>query len=344
MSNNWLNKIRSHQATPPEEVWLCIADELDKENETAKIDLKIKMYNYQSIPPSNALANIFATLDKEEQQASTSFNERIYNYQQEAPISAWKNIIAELDKSEAKIVPLTNNKKSGRAIYFRIAAAASVIAVIATTIWLSSRNTANPTNPIAAATPQIKTPVTAEVTIEQNKIPVNDGKEIKALPATDPQEKKLTPETIAQTKVKAVKEKTASSPTIITLAPNYVKNTPTSNLADDPTKGSNEKLQNTNGETPMDIVLMNTPNSYISITGPDGQSVKVSAKFSNLIGYLNYNSADTKENIDVIISESAKWRKIFAGWREKMTNNAVAPSIANFMDIISLSEVLEAKK
>jgi hypothetical protein len=329
MSDNWLNKIRSHQATPPQGVWMNIANELD--NETEAVDLKTKMYNYQSIPPSNVLANIFATLDKEAEQSPASFSERIYNYKQEPPASAWQNIINDLDKSEAKIVPLINNKKNLRAIYFRMAAAASVIAVIATTIWLSNRNTDNPTkNPIVSVTPEIKQPVTAEV-----------KKENTALPASDPQEKKLPQEkTIAQTNVK----KTAPLPVADNIVPNYVKGNTTNDLADNPAAANKEKLQDVNGNTPNDIALMNTPNTYISITGPDGQSVKVSAKFSNLIGYLTDNSADTKENIDVIISESAKWRKIFAGWREKMTNNSVAPSISNFMDIISLSEVLEAKK
>jgi hypothetical protein len=326
MSNNWLTKILSHQATPPEGVWMRITNELDKQKETPAVTLKTKMYNYESTPPSNVLANIFATLDKEDAQAPASFTERIYNYQQEAPASAWQNIINDLDKSEAKIVPLTNNTKNRRAIYFRMAAAASVIAVIATTAWLSSRNTDNPisNNPIVSVTPEIKQPVTAEV-----------KKENTALPASDPQEKKSTQQTIAQTNVK----KTAPLPVAV---PNYVKGNTTNDLADNPATANKEKLQDVNGNTPNDIALMNTPNTYISVTGPDGQSIKVSAKFSKLIGYLTDNSS--VENIDVIISESAKWRKIFSAWREKMTNNSVAPSISNFMDIISLSEVLEEKK
>jgi hypothetical protein len=332
MSNNWLNKIRSHEITPPQGVWMNIANELDNENEA--VGLKAKMYNYQSIPPSNVLANIFATLDKEDVQASTSFTERIYNYQQEAPKSAWQNIINELDKSEAKIVPLANNTKTQRAIYFRMAAAASVIAVIATTIWLSSRNTdTSIKNPIASVPTETKQPITAEI-----------KKENTALPASDPQEKKSTQETITQTKVRKDVHKKTVLQTTVTAAPDYVKSNPTISLADDPTKANNEKLQNIDGSTSTDIALMNTPNTYISITGPDGQSVKVSSKFSNVLSYLNGENSANIEYLDQIISESAQWRKTFAQWREKMTNNAVAPSFTNFMDIISLSEILEEKK
>jgi hypothetical protein len=114
-------------------------------------------------------------------------------------------------------------------------------------------------------------------------------------------------------------------------------------LAQSPVTASTEKLQNENGDTPMDISLMNTGNAYISITGPDGQPVKVSSKLSSLVGYLSNSDVNTRENLDVIIQESAKWRAIFSAWRNKMANNALAPSLSNFMDIIELSEILENK-
>jgi hypothetical protein len=333
MSNNWLHKIRSHQATPPESAWLNIANELDKDNETVAVDVTTKMLAFEVAPPAAALSNIFATLDKEEAESTTTFANRMYNYQQEAPAGTWKNIVTELDKSEAIIVPLTNNKKNLKAIYFRMAAAASVIAVIATTIWLSSKtDTPTSNNPIASVTPEIKNPAKVIET-------PNVKEKTTSLPASDSQEKKLTPEetNLAQTTVKK------TNPLPVTNAPAYVKGNDVNDLAPDPVAANKEKLQNTTGQTPNDIALMNTPsNTYISITGPDGQSVRVSSKFSNLLSELT--TSDTQENIDVIISQSAQWRKIFTEWREKMTNNTVAPSFTNFLDIISLSEILEAKK
>ena len=114
-------------------------------------------------------------------------------------------------------------------------------------------------------------------------------------------------------------------------------------LAQNPADNSKEKLLDTKGETPTDISLMNTPNTYISVTGADGQTVKWSSKFSNIIGTLNNNKPNTKENIEVIIEENAKWRAMFTAWSHKMINNSIAPSFSNFMDIIELSKILEEK-
>ncbi len=330
MPTNWLNKILSHQVTPPEGVWVNITNELDKENETAATDFKIKILAFETTAPDKVLVNIFNTLDEEEQQSSTSFTERLYNYNAEAPADAWKNIASELDKSETKIVPLQNNKKNQKVIYFRMAAAASVIAIIATAIWLSSNKKDDSINSIASSvTPQSR----------QTNTPVA-GTEKTTLPASDTQEKKLTKEQTAYNPAK----KATPAQTQETPVADYVKGNKAEDLAQDPAIGNKERLQSANGETPMDIALMNTPNTYISITGPNGQTIKVSSKFSNLIGYLTDKNPELQENLDVIIKESAKWKNTFAKWRDKMTNNVVAPSLSNFMDIMELSNVLEEKK
>ena len=318
MPNNWLNKILNHQVTPPAGVWMNIANELDKEDENISIDFKTKMLDYEATPPVKVLQNIFNELDKDEKQITPTFAQRVYNYKEEAPVDTWKNINNELDKSETKIIHLTNKKK-GKVIYFKMAAAASVIAIFATTIWLSINKKDAGGNKIAVVTPQSK----------QTTVP-NTANKTTTLPTADTKEKKA---------VEKIQPKNINSNVA-----DYLKGNKAEDLAQNPSEASNEKLQNTNGETPMDIALMNTPNTYISITGPDGQTIKVSSKFSNLIGYLTGKNADTQENLDIIIQESAKWKKTFATWRDKMTNNLVAPSLTNFMDIIELSNVLEDKK
>ncbi len=324
MPSNWLNKILSHQVTPPEGVWMNIANELDNEDENISKELKTKMLAYETTPPAEVLGNIFNELEKAEKQLTPAFAERIYNYKEEAPVNTWKNISKELDKSESKIIPL-NNRKTGKAIYFRMAAAASVIAIIATTIWLSTIKK-NDVEPQTAAV----------MPIGKQTVTPNADKEKTTLPAADTRGKNAAKENVI---LSLGKEKTTTQNVNA-----YVKGNQVEDLAQNPKNIHNEKLQNANGETPMDIALLNTPNTYISITGPDGQAIKVSSKFSNLIGYLTGKNNDTQENLDIIIEESAKWKKIFASWRDKMTNNSVAPSVSNFMDIIALSEILEEKK
>jgi len=331
MLNNWLYKIHSHIVIPPEGVWISIANELDKIEEEAATSFAKKMFEYEVTPPTKVAQHLFATLDNE---AVVSISKRLYHYTEAAPTATWNNIAAILDKeNETKVISIGNKKNKLRSIYISIAAAAAVIAIISVAVINNNGEKPGTTKEtIAATTPQKQNSSTVNIVpqkiIAQQDIP-KPNKEIKAttVPSID--------------KGKIV-EVTTTTPSPTTKA--YITINDVVALAQNPTEGNKEKLQRINGETPMDIALMNTANTYISITGPDGQSVKVSSKFSNLISYLNDKNPNTKENIDVIIEESEKWHKTFSAWRDKMSSTSVAPSLSNFMDIIELSKILEEKK
>jgi hypothetical protein len=326
MTRNWLNRILGHQVAPPEQAWVNIANELDKETGNITEDLKTKMLAHEVTPPVNALANIFDTLDKEDAIYTPGYIERIKEHSEPVPPAVWNNIVTSLDKEDAKVVPGNPARKNIRAIYLRVAAAAAVIAIVLLAIFpltkkaepgkenLASTNAATEKN---IPTNKATTPIIADT---KKADPVNAG--------------------IANNKTKATN---IQQPVNSYYIQDYIKGNEVVDLALNPTGSNTEKLQNSKGEIPMDIALMNTPNTYFSITGADGQTVKVSSKFSSLINYLALGNPDTQETIDVIIEESAKWRKTFAEWRDKMTNNTVAPSLSNFMDIIELSKILEEK-
>ncbi|GAB2825285.1 hypothetical protein [Ferruginibacter profundus] len=322
MTSNWLNKILNHEVAPPEQAWVNITNELDKQDETISSDLKTKMLAHEATPPVKVLSDIFNALDKEDAQPSApGYIERIKNHTEQAPLAAWSNIIAEMDKEEAKVIPILPAGKNLRAIYVRMVAAAAVIAILLLAVLQLTKNTKQGDVNIAGTNSGNGS--------KENKTttPVIAG-----TPKTDPVKTGIAnnqPE--GSTIQQAVNSKIQD----------YVKGNEIVDLAQAPGVDSREKLQNSKGEIPMDIALMNTPNTYFSITGADGQTVKVSSKFSNLIGYLAEGNPDTQENIDVIIEESTRWKKIFAEWRDKMTNNTVAPSFSNFMDIIELSKILE---
>ncbi len=317
MSVNWINKILSHEETPPQGVWMNIANELDKEEQENDSNLTTKILAYEAAPPATALVNIFNTLDRED---TDNYATRMYNHQEEPPALAWKNIAAQLnDEDRAAVVPFENKKNNVRTLYIKIAAAAAILTIVVTTVLLNSKEKpANINESVAAVTPQNQQNTTPKVDVEKTTLPASDSHEN----IINPAQNKSTVEEV--------------------LVIDYVKGNETVPLAPDPAEANKEKLQNSKGETPQDITLMNTPNTYISVTGPDGQTVKVSSKFSNLISYLTGD--ETEENLDLIIKESAKWKTTFAAWRDKMTNNVVAPSFGNFMDIIELSKVLEEKK
>lgn len=262
---------------------------------------------------------------------SDNWQNKIFNYEETPPKGAWGNIAKMLDETDDKkeiTTPIA--KKTTKIIYWRIAAAASIIAVIATTaIWINAgtKNTE---------------PVLANVTV--NKI------------SQDPSIKAETPlafETVKSSKTSseilpAKNKKAVSTFSNINTNNNtkiqYVKANAAESLTGKPTLNKTEKLTNTSGDIPNDIALMNTPNNYVSFIGPNGQEVKVSSKFSNLLGYMDGKDPEAEENLDRIINESSFWRGKFKIWRNKMINNSIAPSPANFMDIIELSKFLQENK
>jgi hypothetical protein len=325
MSSNWLNRIRQHAATPPEGAWQHIAELLDDEKDSQP-GFAARLTAMEIAPPATAQKNIFALLDAEEK--TTAFEQRVYNYEEKAPAAVWPKIVNELNTGETKIISLNHRTGNNRTVYLRAAAAAVIIAVLSITAWLVSRQGSG-MREIAAVTEQ-----------PQTKAPSAAGNEKTVLPASDTQEEKKTTAVIKS----STGNKTAVPQTPVTLpGPAYIQSNEAITLAQNPAAGKKDKLQTATGETPENVELLNSPNSYISITGPDGQRVKVSSKFSNLIGYLTEKNPEAQENLDIIIKESARWRATFAKWRDKMTNNAVAPALSNFMDIIELSNLLEEK-
>ena len=328
MKKNWLHRILNYTVTPPEGVWDDIASTLNKE-EHRTAGVSSKLLDYEVAPPDTVLTNIFDTLDNEEHIISVlPAAEKMQQYIIEPPAAVWDNINSALDtkKESADIIQLIDWKNNLKIIY-RIAVAAIVLAVILIPVLINRKQQAAEVTPVA--------------TIKTGTLPVP--------PIADTNKATVLPPNET-----AVQSSTSSSPNTISnrskalyFIPDtlgYIKGSEVTDLAPNPVKLNKEKLKNAGGQIPEDIGLINTPNTYISITGPDGQAVKISSKFSNLIGYLNEQNPATIENIDIIIKESAQWRATFTSWRNKMTNNTVAPSLGNFMDIIELSKVLEEKK
>ncbi|HRN55650.1 MAG TPA: hypothetical protein PLL71_04330 [Agriterribacter sp.] len=99
------------------------------------------------------------------------------------------------------------------------------------------------------------------------------------------------------------------------------------------------RIRNLKGEVKEDVRLMDLPNSYFLMTGPNGQSVRVSSKFRNTIQYLN--SSGKEELLDVILRESQYWRNQFKAWKEEVGHSSFIPSAENFMDIPELMKLLK---
>jgi hypothetical protein len=73
---------------------------------------------------------------------------------------------------------------------------------------------------------------------------------------------------------------------------------------------------------------------YIIVAGPNGDAVKVSSKLSGLTAYI----ADNKNEANV---DNDFWKSKFKSWRDKMSQNDIAPSLTNFMDVVALSKIVK---
>jgi hypothetical protein len=314
MNNNWQYKIQEFEAAVPQNAWATIANRLDADAAVEK-NVAEKLQSFEEAPPQFSFEKISAALDE------NNLQHKLINYSEEPPVGFWQKILTQLQsKQPAKVVGIKSYK-----LVYRVAAAAAIVGIGLWSFNLFTNNTSVPSSEVVISPTPASKKVEPVVTEQQQELTNNT---IIANNAT----KKIT-EVATQTKQSNKKSESTIA------APNTYVSEPTQNLAYDPSINANQKLQDVNGNIIEDMSLINSPNTYITIAGPDGQSVRVSSKFSKMANY--FNGTDNQENIDVIIQESNKWRSIFAKWREKMTNNAVAPSLTNFMDVIELSKVLE---
>ncbi|MBS1510411.1 MAG: hypothetical protein JST86_06215 [Bacteroidetes bacterium] len=322
MFNNWLYRIRNNDVTPPVDVWVRIANELAEEHHSDN-NFQHKIFNLEANPPQGVFERVVSELEKDQ-----SFTERISNYEQDAPPATWNAITGLMDEGDGKVISIHADKIS-RFRYLRYAAAAIAAILLLTIVFYFNGNK----HSIAASGKQAPGSSANDV-VAENKLAVAES------------EKNIVAQNshIAPAKETKVIRKTKENNNPDDIPQDYLTQSNVTELTKNPSEYA-EKLRDNNGNTPTDITIISAPNSYINVTGPDGQTIKWSAKFSGIINYVNNNQQpDTKENIDIIIEESAKWRTVFAKWREKMTNTTLTPSLSNFMDIIDLSNILEDKK
>ncbi len=87
---------------------------------------------------------------------------------------------------------------------------------------------------------------------------------------------------------------------------------------------------------PATAAVISDSNKYITVAGPNGDVVKVSSKLSALTAYIT-----DKDDVATTDSDNGFWKTKFKSWRDKMVQNNIAPSLANFMDVVELSKVVQ---
>jgi hypothetical protein len=283
---------------------------------------KNKLEQYEQVPPKGIWESIAQKLDEE-----NSLQNRMLNYEAAPPKGLWDNIAQRLDERQEVAPVILTEKKTNRRLFWSIAASVVSIALLGI-FFLNNKPAAVDSQVVTAASKQ---PV-------ENSLPkANTAESVIPAPVTA---------STQQESNRAIAQPVKKRPVVkedreIDIA--YVKTDEVTPLAGPPVFDKNKKITSSDGQTVNDISLMNSPSSYITITGPNGETVKVSSKFSKVINYLEDRPAGSEEYIDKVIKEAVLWRGKFKDWKEKMINNSMAPAPANFMDIIELSKVVIEK-
>ena len=219
--------------------------------------------------------------------------ERMYNFEEIPPQGVWEDIVAELDKGKAVVIPM--RKKNNRTLYYSLTAAASVAVVVLAIVFWPSK------------------PGTQLSAIDIKKTNVD-------LIALNKQDETVQPSlviTVPQKERAAEKEDFAIRKTM------HVPVKKAIDKSEKPDEAGNipeEVDESKDSDKP----------AYITITGPEGQDVKVSSKVTALME----SSEDPAKPV---------WNKKVKEWKSQMQSNTLAPTPGNFMDIIELTKSLKDK-
>lgn len=331
---NWRDQIHNHEIQPPGHMWSRICHDLDND---FFVVFKEKLSHQELSPPPAVWEKISQDLDN---NAFVVFKDQLRHHEVEPPAIAWDNIRERLftEEHSTPVIPL---QRTGYKKFYQIAAAAAMVGILFFTVnYFISRDHTD-TNNVASTQPKKENnetvkpqnnPAASDVqqnnrdeakliasnrlaTGKKNNNQVNTSVMTEAEDAANPAELNIPmPALIYQNAKSVTDEVELSSP-------------------------ATKRITNLKGEIREDVSLMDLPNSYFYTTGPNGQSIRVSAKFRNTIQYLNGDSKE--ELLDVILRESAYWKNIFREWKEKVANSSFVPSAQNFMDITELLKLMQ---
>lgn len=292
---------------------------------------KNELYNHEVTPPAEMWDRIAHDLDDE----FYPFRNKLYHAEVVPPNDSWHRVKQQLD-SEVNAVPGVFRYRK----LVRIAAAAAIIGISFFTVnyfltgsdapAISERNEIPGTK--TTETPTSQPPVKNDAGTE-NSLPESD-KPLIASNTTSLRNARIRRQTTSV--MEQTEERTALNlPSVSTVTDDNSALTDRYPLDHD----ASRHIRNLKGEIREDVRLMDLPNSYFLMTGPNGQSVRVSSKFRNTIQYLN--GSDKEELLDVILRESQYWRSQFREWKDEVGRSAFIPSAQNFMDITALMQLLQ---
>ena len=274
--------------------------------------LKNKISGYEVQPPADVWKNIASELN--ESKTFQPLSEKIYHYEVPPPANSWSNISSLLQKEVKAPV------KMGR-LFMKLAAAAVLIGLIlmSSLYFIHQQTSIGGKN--VASLPDQPSPTNIESPSPQDQ-PLPDRKITSSLPTISFTMNREKP--VARNRYPARRR-------VLTAAAitdhSFALNSETNNIVI-----NSSLIRNESGDVIQDpfIITGGDNDEYISVTGPNGQQTRISAKFANVLLYLNGNEQ----------MKDAEWQKKFQEWRRKIMQTSFIPSSNNFLDILELKDFI----
>lgn len=346
MSDKLKHKMQAWEVTPPEAAWQAIASRLQDDEQHAGLSQRFEQL--EITPPAHLFNSITERLadDQLYQPISEKMNaaaitpppgnwqaiaerlnipaehthlaDKLYPHQETPPADSWHKVAAALENN-TQPTPIVKLKTK----WYKYAVAAALIGVIATSVFLFTNNNSNtPENNVAV----INTPATAN--------PVNPNNSNRNPTATNLLAEKTETPAVYVYNNQAGQAEDISYATVASVH----------SITENPIIINSPLIRDETGAVIRDIEAITMHGNYLMVTGPNGQPTRISAKFSNILGYLTGGEEDTEEGIDRIMKESSLWKKRFQEWRKKISQSQFSPAGGNFLDIEAFKELIKEEQ
>jgi hypothetical protein len=299
--NSLGDRLYNFEVTPPSAAWDRIAVDLDQAELTNKFPRTI--YNTEITPPGSAWFNITRELD--ESAAATAYPGRLYNTEVVPPASVWSRIKQALDAG-APVRPVFQRIPA----FARYAAAAVLVGMLAFFVIRFTTGADDAVDNTAQAGNNRDTAA-----------PGNESQGTVSLPGPEVESPGEDDEALEQSKkMIASLDRPARR---ITGKLNSYRENDDFNYADFTDRELSQSIYAYEDHIPP------IAERYVMLMTPDGKIIRVSKKWGELLCCVSGEEQD------------AECQDQLKKWREKLANSSLAPSPANFMDILGLVNSLE---
>ena len=291
------------------------------------------LLNLEITPPPGAWPGIAQRLDVEYDAADTTISQTINDWEAVPPVRAWENIQAGLTEA----IP---QKKPGIVIPFRkVAVAAAVVLAVSLISWYFVKSTQG-TAGVDSKVANIKPTIPASIVKEYNTRP-SPAAAVMNIAEDRPMPKRSSRPQVTNPGFEPGQTDYAD----------YViaSDIPTASLKDvraiSTTKSpsvAGPLIRDANGKIILDRNLITAAdNNYITVTGPNGEQTRISAKFFQMLSSMN-GDPDPDEYFDMFMYDNSLWKLRFRDWRNKLLKQAsFIPTATNFLDILELKDIIQ---